>query len=528
MPAHVTGEGEPYRPEMLVWMSSEGLVLGSDVGKPGAVLQRAAEHFRETTRQPLAGKAHVPARVRVASAELAAALEGALAGAEIVCAPTPELDELLAVMAETLGQGGKGATSYLTESVGETQVAAFFRALAAFHRAAPWNAVPADEALLVDIPALGMKQAAVTVVGQGGESFGFMVFDDGAAFDDFVEAAIEETPSGMPGHLAVNLLGLTELPDGLAEEVERYGWEIAGPEAVPWPVVLDDDLVPRPPTAAELHLAEAIALAVADLVRTTPDLARRWWKSPPFARTVTVTTHRGPIEVALAVPQEDAESLARPPFDAVAELVALEGHGDELDLDEVDRLSGQIVEEFEGSREANFLDEVPWCGALMDLAAAHLGVTIASLRPADLEVVLFEVIPRRVADTGPSDAHAIVEELRAFFGFLHRVYGLPHARSCLRVLGTGAENRLEAALGDTSKFGMAKALFAQGRASGFDMDSKEGIDAWMRSIQGQRFPDSIRLPGAPPRPPAARGAVAAGGARKKRNKAARKARKKNR
>ena len=35
MPAYVTGEGEPYRPEVLLWMSGDGIVLGTTTAKPG-------------------------------------------------------------------------------------------------------------------------------------------------------------------------------------------------------------------------------------------------------------------------------------------------------------------------------------------------------------------------------------------------------------------------------------------------------------------------------------------------------------
>lgn len=522
MAAYVTGEGEPHRPEMLLWVSAEGVVLGCDVGRPGTMVKRAAEQLRATTKRPLAGAAHAPSRVRVASLELAAALEGALAGVEIVLGPTPELDAVLEAMGAALAQGGGGATSYMTGTVGKTEIAAFFRALAAFHRAAPWTAVPSDEALIVDIGALGVKRAALTVIGQGGESFGFAKFDDFAAFEDFIEAAseVDETRSGMPGHFAVNLLPLAELPDGLAAEVSRFGWEIAGPDAVPWPVVLDDDLVPRPPTAAELLIAEAIALAVAELVRTTRDLGKRWWSDAPFERTLTVDTHRGPIAVTLGVPRDDLEEST---FGVVAELAALEESGEELDLDEVDELSERLATEFEGSREANPLPEVTWCSAVMDLAAAHLDITIASLRPADLETVLYELFPRNVS-VEPSAARDIVVELRAFYAFLHRAHGHSLAAGCLRVLGPDTENRLEAALADASQFDTAKALLAEGRARGFDMSSKEGIEAWMRAIQGKPLPASIRLPGDPVRASPARPAAG----KKKRNKAARKARKKNR
>ena len=37
MPAYVTGEGEPYRPEVLLWMSADG------VPPPGLTVKIAAE-----------------------------------------------------------------------------------------------------------------------------------------------------------------------------------------------------------------------------------------------------------------------------------------------------------------------------------------------------------------------------------------------------------------------------------------------------------------------------------------------------
>ena len=70
------------------------------------------------------------------------------------------------------------------------------------------------------------------------------------------------------------------------------------------------------------------------------------------------------------------------------------------------------------------------------------------------------------------------------------------------MLGDDAVKKLEAALSDTSKFGMAKSLFMGGREAGLDMNSKEGIDAWLRVMQSQPLPASMRLPSleSPPRP----------------------------
>ena len=50
MPAYVTGEGEPYRPEALFWMGAEGAVLGHAVGKPGELVGLACESLRSLGR----------------------------------------------------------------------------------------------------------------------------------------------------------------------------------------------------------------------------------------------------------------------------------------------------------------------------------------------------------------------------------------------------------------------------------------------------------------------------------------------
>lgn len=66
MPAYVTGEGEPYRPEVLLWMSAHGLVLGTTTAKPGEVVAAAPDHLRSTIERPMIGRPHAPTRVGMA------------------------------------------------------------------------------------------------------------------------------------------------------------------------------------------------------------------------------------------------------------------------------------------------------------------------------------------------------------------------------------------------------------------------------------------------------------------------------
>jgi hypothetical protein len=161
----------------------------------------------------------------------------------------------------------------------------------------------------------------------------------------------------------------------------------------------------------------------------------------------------------------------------------------------------------------------------MDLAASHLGVTIASVGAPELREILFELLPRKVS-VAASAAGEIVAECREFFAFMKRELSLREADACLRLLGAGAVKKLEAALSDPRNFGMAKSIMMAGADAGFDMSSKEGVEAWMREIQGKPLPSSIRLPpvGVAPHhvdPKAAR-------AKRNQRKAARKARKKSR
>lgn len=114
LPAYVAGEGEPYRPEVLLWVGSDGAILGSTVAKPAELLPRASESLQTAIEQPMFGKPHAPTRIRVASAELANALRAGHPGLDVVCAPTPEMAEMLAMMREQMAEGGGLEPSYLS------------------------------------------------------------------------------------------------------------------------------------------------------------------------------------------------------------------------------------------------------------------------------------------------------------------------------------------------------------------------------------------------------------------------------
>jgi Domain of unknown function (DUF6930) len=267
MPAYVNGEGKPYRPEMLIWATTDGLILGTEVAKPGELIGRAAEHLRKTIERPLAGSPQVPSRLRVASSDLAAALRTALpAGVDLVCAATPELDELMGHLREHLGDGGAEPT-FLGGDVSPEIAAAFFAAAAALYRAKPWKVVPGDAAITVDIGELDVHEAVVTVIGQMGKSFGFVAFPSQSDYEAYLDAALAmedgEEPS-VPGHFGLEFVRGAEVPAAIRREIARHGWEVAGRSAYPELSLVDPDLIARPPVTRDLALAAAISLALVD------------------------------------------------------------------------------------------------------------------------------------------------------------------------------------------------------------------------------------------------------------------------
>jgi hypothetical protein len=529
MPGYVTGEGEPYRPEALFWMGAEGAVLGHGVGKPGELVRLACESLRSTIERPMVGRPHAPDRVRVASPELAEALRAGQSAVEIVCAPTPEIDAVFAAMRERIMEDAESEQSYLSPDVGPAAIAGFFRAAAALFRAKPWKIVPSDQSVFsVTIEKFGVRDAALAVIGQMGQSLGLVLFAGIDDYEAYVEAAdaIEhgEEPA-MPPHLALNFERGAELSPALRKEIAEHEWEVAGAEAYPWLLAVDEDLVARPPKADEVTLVEAIALALPAVLEEKKALLAAWNGGEPVARTLVVATQAGDLEVSLGVPYEREHGELEPPGDMLEALFELGQDGDEFEAEARRRLEDELVRRFAASPEAKMLTNIQSCRFVMDFAADYFNATVATLGPSELREIMFDVIPRKLS-IDASAAGWIIEETRAFYAFLKREFGLEQADACLRMLDGDAVRKLEAALSDTSKFGMAKSLVMGGREAGFDMDSKEGIEAWMRVMQSQSLPASVHLPplrsGA--RPPDKTMARAKRNARK----AARKASKKNR
>lgn len=128
--------------------------------------------------------------------------------------------------------------------------------------------------------------------------------------------------------------------------------------------------------------------------------------------------------------------------------------------------------------------EIGWTSMFLEYAMSYLGLTPPEMDQGNLNEVLFQIFPRKVA-VEPEEAPEVVAELRAFWSFLGRAYELPNAPQMLRLLDDKSAQRLERELANPANFGMAKSLVMQGKARGFDTTTKEGFDAWMRTYNAE-------------------------------------------
>jgi len=467
--------------------------VGFEMGKPGAMLAAEPSHLRATIHSPMFGEPHTPDRIRVASGELARALRDALPSAlEIVCGPTPEIDHLVASMSEHTSED---APSYLSAGVGPDAIAKLFHAAASLFRAEPWKIVPSDDSLFaVTIESMGVRGAALSIIGQLGESFGFLLFAGLADFDAFLAAA----DAARHGDLALNFERGGELPSPMRREIASHRWEVAKPDAYPWLIAVDAGMVARSASAKELVIAEAICLALPEML-SEPRIAgaAAWIDERTTSRTMLVETHAGPVEITLRAPYSEEPRRERPSAELLADLAALTSRAGAIDDEARRRLEDELVERFAASPEARRLEQIQACRFVVDFALSYFGETVATLRGPQLRQILFEIIPNKVV-LDRSQARWIIEETRAFFAFLKRDLRLPNADECLRVFAKDAVKRLEGALANTAAFGIAKSIVTAGREAGFAVDTQEGLEAWMRELQGRPLPPEIALPSAPP------------------------------
>lgn len=263
-------EGEtPQRAEIVLWMEvASGVVVGQEVTTSEDAAGAVVRALRAALKRPLAGPSSPPDAIRVSESSLAAEVRAVVGDAiPVRVAPTPELDALMQQLLESM-PGQDEDESYLDGGrVPPAAVGEMFSKARLLHRMAPWKVASDHQVLRMDIPALDVEGACISIIGELGQSRGIIIFPSFAGYEAFVKATQEPVLKNGSIDLGTGFLSLSfedgaTLPESMRREVETHGWPVGGADAYPRVERLDRDGVPSPLVERDLKVVSACAASL--------------------------------------------------------------------------------------------------------------------------------------------------------------------------------------------------------------------------------------------------------------------------
>ena len=268
-PFFIHDRPEPYRPDIVLWVElPDGFVVGQAVVMPEDREDAVARALRSAMTQPAVGPPRQPDVIRVADAVTAVEVRAEVAGAiPVTVAPTPELDALLAHMIATLPAPEDHDSYFAGGHVSAVAVEKLFEAGRSLFAVEPWTIADERQVIRMDIPALGVDGACLSIVGRLGETRGVMVFPSLDDFEQLVEAIRTRAAERGTRALRAEVLGLTfepatDLPPAMRREAMEHGWPVAGADAYPLVERRDPDGTARPLVQRDVEIAAACARAL--------------------------------------------------------------------------------------------------------------------------------------------------------------------------------------------------------------------------------------------------------------------------
>ncbi|MFH1313407.1 MAG: tetratricopeptide repeat protein [Candidatus Eisenbacteria bacterium] len=144
-----------------------------------------------------------------------------------------------------------------------------------------------------------------------------------------------------------------------------------------------------------------------------------------------------------------------------------------------------------------------WVESFMHYGYNYLGVPVPEIKVADVEEIVTDLFPRKIALAAAAEAEETIPELLAFWEYLRREYSLPNSGSVLEYLHK-IEMDFPAIMNDPSRFGMGKSLLTQGGNAGFDMTTDQDTAAFTEFFNAREVDQptgAIRSLGGTPSPP---------------------------
>ena len=169
------------------------------------------------------------------------------------------------------------------------QAASFYRAAAEFHRKAPWRFIGYESAIKIECRQFESGPWYAVVMGQSGLTFGMALYDDIKILRKlWAGNASDEENARESVALTVTYDDTNFITDADLKDIERHGFEVAGPEAYPCVFRKERGMSLRPPLSWELELMEGCLQAVPEFAARyrSEDTSRHELSVPVRARTL--------------------------------------------------------------------------------------------------------------------------------------------------------------------------------------------------------------------------------------------------
>jgi tetratricopeptide (TPR) repeat protein len=299
---------KPQRPILVLVLNADiGTIRGSQMFPTTPTPAQVRDTLFQVMRRPVpyGGEPGVPRQVFVEERALADALAELLRkeSLDIAVATRPQPPEVSESIHEFEEQANPNDDPPGILSVADATPelgGEFFAAAAEFYRAAPWIKLSNAQVLAFKLPT-DADDRYVIVMGQGGVEYGLAMY---SRWEDVVRmfTASDDPREAFPESGAHSLMfnPITQMPFDDLDAIEQYGWEIAGDDAYPFPVIFNPPEVKRPPRV-ELR-------AYVILLRVIPLLMRDHLKSDghgdyrAFEARVSVPTMDGAVEIVAKYP----------------------------------------------------------------------------------------------------------------------------------------------------------------------------------------------------------------------------------
>ena len=119
-----------------------------------------------------------------------------------------------------------------------------------------------------------------------------------------------------------------------------------------------------------------------------------------------------------------------------------------------------------------------WVRVFLDYGYWHIGVFPTQMTRVEVEEILTEIFPRKVAISSKEETSDVISELRAFWRYMKTEHQLPHATAILSFL-LKIESEFHEIMNDSSRFGMGKSFVSMGSEMGFDMTDEADMQKFM-------------------------------------------------